>query len=74
MPRCSGGCCRRAITALGYGPPVVVVRPGEHPAFWLRLHDQTTPRELEIGVLDAVALLLGRRVAIAVEAAPERPS
>jgi hypothetical protein len=54
--------------------PVVVVRPGEHPAFRLRLHDHTTPRQLEIGVLDAVALLPGSRVAIAVEAAPERPS
>ena len=50
--------------------PVVVVRPGEQPAFWLRLHDHTTPRGPEIGVLDAVALLLGRRTAIAVETAP----
>jgi hypothetical protein len=61
------GMLRRAISALGYGPPVVVVRPGDTPAFWLRLHQDAQTRELGLGILDAVPLLLGDCIGVAVE-------
>lgn len=35
-----------------------MIRPGPDPAFWLRLLTPDGPRELDLDVLDAFALLL----------------
>jgi len=61
------GMLRRAITALGYGPPVVVIRPGDAPAFWLQIERDGRTRDLGLGVLDAVAQLIGDRLDVVVE-------
>jgi hypothetical protein len=63
----TGACCRARSRCCGYGPPVVVVRPGDTPAFWLRLQRDAETGELGLGILDAIALLLGDRIAVAVE-------
>lgn len=60
----------RCLDALGAQPPVVIVRPGDEAGFWLHVVGAAGPREIELGVLDAVALLLGDRARVAVEAAP----
>jgi hypothetical protein len=57
------GMLRRAISALGYGPPVVVVRPGDLAPAAAGRPDQRAG----VGILDAVALLLGDRTGVAVE-------
>lgn len=72
--RCPGradvlrGALERIAGALGAPRPVVVIRLGDAPAFWLRLVGTPDGREVELGVLDTVALLLGDRVGLAIEA------
>lgn len=66
------GALDRCLRALGAQPAVIIVRPGDQPAFWLQVTDTTgASREIELSVLDTVALLLGDQVRVAVEATPE---
>lgn len=64
------GALERAVSVLGSQQPVVVIRPGDEPAFWLRVTTGTDAREVELGVLDTAALMLGDRVGV-VEASTE---
>lgn len=49
---------RRALRAAGAWPLCLLVRPGPEPAFWLRIVAAGDPVELDLGVVDAVAMLL----------------
>jgi hypothetical protein len=61
----------RALGCLGGRPTCVLVRPGPCPAFWLRVDGTPGTRELHLDVLDAVCLLLSRRVAVELTGTPE---
>ena len=66
------GALDRCLDALDAAPPVIIVRPGDRPAFWLQVASACgTRREVEIGLLDAVALLLGDDPRVAIETAAE---
>lgn len=56
----------RALRAGGDWQPQVVVRPGPHPAFWLRMVVGDDAREVDVGVLDAIVLLVANRVPVLV--------
>lgn len=56
----------RAVRAGGAWPLCVVVRPGPEPAFWLRIVRADEPVEVDLDVLDAVALLLADRLPITI--------
>jgi hypothetical protein len=57
---------RRSLQAAGAWPLCVLIRPDPDPAFWLRVMTGEGPVEVDVGVLDAAALLLSRRFPIAV--------
>jgi len=50
-----------------------MVRPGTPPAFWLRLPTADGARDIDLDVLDAVGLLVSRRMP-AVVTAPTPPA
>jgi hypothetical protein len=55
----------RALEAGGQWRPHVVVRPGPTPAFWLRMErSPDEAREVDLGTLDAIVLLLANRVPV----------
>lgn len=72
QPGCKGGLdvavglLLRTAVALGADPACLVIRPAPSPAFWLRLVTPDGPRELDVDVLDAFALLVSRRLPIEV--------
>lgn len=55
---------RRALRAAGARPSCLLVRPGSSPAFWLRIATRHELVELDLGVVDAVAILLAGGVPI----------
>ncbi len=56
-------CCH----SLGGSPQMVIVRPGPSVGFWLRIVGEGGVTDVDLGLLDAVALLASRRLPIAVE-------
>lgn len=66
------GVLLRTVAALGGETASLLVKPGASPAFWLRLLAPDGPRELDLDVLDALALMLSRRLPIQVTADPAR--
>lgn len=62
----------RAVSRIGGQADSIVVRGGEHPAFWLRLAGPRGMAEVELGVLDAVSLLASRRLPVQVEDGGDR--
>lgn len=57
----------RTLEALDRQRPVIVVRPGDQPAFWLHVAGTTQPVELELTRLDALALLISEHTEVAIE-------
>lgn len=57
----------RMLAALDRQRPVVVVRPGDQPAFWLHVAGAAPPVELELTRLDALALLISEQTEVAIE-------
>lgn len=56
----------RSLRATGSWPLSLVVRPGPEPAFWLRLMVDAEPVEIDLDVVNAVALVLADRLAVTV--------
>lgn len=56
----------RSLRTTGAWPLCLVVRPGPTPAFWLRLVVDAEPVEIDLDVVNAVALLLADRLAVTV--------
>ncbi|MGH8902857.1 MAG: hypothetical protein ACRDYA_14595 [Egibacteraceae bacterium] len=56
----------RTIAELGAGPVSIIICDRPTPAFCLRVLTNGGPRELDLGVLDAFALLLSRQIPIEV--------
>lgn len=64
----AAGLVLRVAAQLGGEAACLVVRPGRPPAFWLRLLTADGPVAVDVDVLDAFALLLSRRLPVAVTA------
>ncbi len=56
----------RSLRATGSWPLCLVVRPGPDPAFWLRLVVDAEPVEIDLDIVNAVALLLADRLAVTI--------
>lgn len=52
----------RTLRCFGGRAACVLVRPGRFPAFWLRIAGRDRTDDLNLDVLDAVCLLMSRRV------------
>lgn len=55
----------RSLRAAGAWPLLLVVRPAPAPAFWLRVMTTDGPVDVDVGVLDAAALIMSRRLPLA---------
>lgn len=60
------GLLRRSLAALGVRATTLLVRPSRPPALWLRLWHPEGLRHVDLGTLDACALLLRRRMPVEV--------
>lgn len=67
------GVLARSLHAAQAVPLCVIVRPGDDPAFWLRLAGDRGPTDVRLGVLDAVALLLSEQFPVALEVPDDDP-
>lgn len=63
----------RSLRATGSWPLCVVVRPGPDPAFWLRLVVDAEPVEIDLDIVNAVALLVADRLPVTVTDAGADP-
>lgn len=57
---------RRALHAAGGWPVCLRVAPDPDPSFWLRVATESGPVEVGVDVLDAVGILLSRRLPVGV--------
>lgn len=67
------GLLKRSLRASGSWPLCVVVRPGDTPAFWLRVVREDGPVDVDLGILDAAALLMSRQVPVVVDLSVDDP-
>lgn len=78
-PGCGGspdvhvGLLLRSLRAAGAWPLLLLVRPLPGPAFWLRLMADEGPVDVDVSALDAAALIMSRRLPLALAGAAPDP-